>query len=810
MAWWVTLLIYVGTAVLMELLRPRPDFEKPEPAGIGDFKFPTVGEGRRVPILWGTCKIPGPMVTWYGDLEVEARKKWVKTGWWGIEGEHVTIGYKYWLGIQMVLCSGEIDEVISIEFDEKTPGQTHYSESERTRVYINAMDLFGGYDKEGGVKGNVYIYHGSATQDPDAYLEEKTGEDLPAFRHVCYAVFDHVYLGTSAYIKPPVFILRRCPNQLGLTGGDHDIDGDANPAAMIFDLLVRPKGKNGLGLSSGLIDVDSFREIGATLATETFGLSMLQDTSGSARDVILDILKHIDGVMYTEPTTGLLTLSLIRQDYDLEDLIELDDENCTVTSFSRPSWGEVKNEIRLQYVDRDDGFVEKTVQAQDLAAIEVCGGEVSTATILSRGYSNAENASLGCSRALATLSYPLASITIEADRTAWPLRPGMPFKVTWTAYGISEMACRVLKISSGLLANGKIRIEALEDRFAVGWTAYTPPGDSGWEDPAGPVGALTAQMGIDAPYEAVKMISPVAGVDQALIAASRGLVTLTYGYYAHVDGEASTVPFFTPSGELTSSIDELSGSMVIDFGPDTNWVASVNGPDYAAGRNLLLISDGTNQEWIAFLTVAHDDGDEETTLTVLARGCLDTTPVAFAAGTRVWYLSYGSYMVNIDEGASNAIIFQPYNNLGPLAIGSCDTTNVVSTSPRRFEKPNCPTLVKFNGVSYPVEIIGELTVSWAHRDRLGEWSHATSGATADAEGDTEYDVLVYGELDTLIHTEVGVTGTSWLYPEAEEIADSAPLGRLNDHLRVIIRTYRDSRSIQAMLEIEWEFDRDIS
>jgi hypothetical protein len=131
---------------------------------------------------------------------------------------------------------------------------------------------------------------------------------------------------------------------------------------------------------------------------------------------------------------------------------------------------------------------------------------------------------------------------------------------------------------------------------------------------------------------------------------------------------------------------------------------------------------------------------------------------------------------------------------------------VWASAPARSAKVYCPTNVQFNGASYPASITGELAVTWSHRNRLGTWSYANAGATTTAESGTEYDILVYGETDTLIHTETGVTGTSWTYASALEISESG-LGRLNNHLRVIIRTYGDSRAHQAIREIEWEFDR---
>jgi len=168
------------------------------------------------------------------------------------------------------------------------------------------------------VVGDVYVYRGTPVQQPDDYLEAKIGEDLPASRRVCYAVFRHVYLGTSPYIKAVSAVVRRCPNGLSLTGGAHNINGDANPAGMICDLLVSPPAENGLGLPQGFFDLDAFRSVGQTLATESPGLSMLQDRTTSAMDLVLEILRHIDGIIYVEPSTGLLTIRLVRFDYDPE------------------------------------------------------------------------------------------------------------------------------------------------------------------------------------------------------------------------------------------------------------------------------------------------------------------------------------------------------------------------------------------------------------------------------------------------------------------------------------------------------------
>lgn len=813
---WLTLLIYVGVSVLSELLRPRPKIDSPQPSSIGDFTFPTVGEGRVIPLVWGTCKIAGPMVAWYGDLDVQAMKKWIQTGWWGIEGKHITTHYRYWLGMQLVLCSGEIDEVLEVRFDDRpTTGTTITPQpgSSRTKIHIDAMTFFGGDEEEGGLYGDIYLYHGTGDQDPHPYLQDQLGDDIPAWRHVCYACLDQMYLGTTPYIEEIAFVVRRCPNSLGLTGGDENIDGDANPAAMIYELLTRAPGQNGLGLGAGFIDVTSFREIGEALADEEMGLSMMQDSATPARDLILEVLRHIDGVIYVEPTTGLIKMGLIREDYVVEELPVLNEDNCTVTDYGRASWGEVKNQVRVSYIDRADGFVEKTVQAQDLAALEATGGEISTQDFDYRGFSNAAAAQQAAARGLMAVSYPLAALQINADRIGWSFRPGSVFVLDWPKLGISGMICRLFRMGCGELISGMIPLEAAEDIFAISWTGYTEPGSSGWVDPAGEVPELTDQDALLAPYEAVKTLSPPAGgIQRAVVMAARGTPGISKGFVPLVGGEGERFPFFTPSGTIvTAAVNELSTTVTIAMGPDCDLVADVNDPDYAAGANLAWIYGGTDpgssttlEEWIAFRTI-NVVGDN-LTLQILARGCLDTAPTSFAIGKRLWFASYGNAVINVNGAGSTQITFQPYNNLGPLDIGDCEISTVTAISPRRANRVYCPTDVKFNAQSYPSSISGELTVSWEHRNRLDEWSYADSGETTDPEAGTEYDVLVYGESHTLVHTEVGITGKTWTYLEATEIAESG-LGRLNNHLHVVIKTYGDSRAHLGFRIIEWEMDR---
>lgn len=823
------ILIQIGLHLAYDLVKPKPKFDVPDPAGLSDFKFPTVGEGRVIPIVWGTVLISGPMVTWTGNLKVVPIEEKISTGIF--TSEVVIKGYDYYLTIDLVLCSGAINKTLRMWSDgDPVPmrgvafpsgyedGQTVIQYTEYSLIDVWAPEIYGGIDGDGGLAGEVYVYKGSTTQPVDAHLEARVGEDIPAFRGVAHAVMKWsgtsstgFYFGTSPYIKDIGFEIQRFPNSLVLTDGDEKIGNDANPAAMIYDLLTSASGHNGLGIPEGNIDVAAFRTAGATLADEELGLSMILDTQASAKDVILDILRHVDGVVYVEPSTGLLTFGLVRFDYDPDTIPVLDETNCTVKTFSRASWSEIKNQVRVQYVDRAAGYMPKTVLAQNQAAIEAAGGEVSTQDLQLRGFSNGTNASAAASKALAGLSYPLGMMTIEAGRIGWSFRPGTVFKLNWPKLGIAGLIGRVSTIGRGELISGVIEIEAIEDQFGIDYTTYTPPGESDWTDPAGPVAALTAHDAILAPYEAVKLIAhPEGGAQQAIVVAARAATGITKGFNAIIDSEATRFPWLTPTGKLDGVITETSTAIVITLGPDADLVTSQSDGNFDAGFNVVFLAGGTDpettglEEFLAFKTAVVDEEAGTITLSDLARGCLDSAPTSFADEVRVWFMSVASGVVNVGGSGSTSIKFQPYNNTGGYDLDACPTDSVTALTHARRTRVYCPADVQFNSASYPVWITGELTVSWEHRDRLGEWGYADSGETSAPEDGTSYTIKVYGEGDTLVHNESGLTGTSWTYLEADEISESG-LGRLNNSLRVELYTLRGG--VYSLRTIIWSFER---
>lgn len=108
-------------------------------------------------------------------------------------------------------------------------------------------------------------------------------------------------------------------------------------------------------------------------------------------------------------------------------------------------------------------------------------------------------------------------------------------------------------------------------------------------------------------------------------------------------------------------------------------------------------------------------------------------------------------------------------------------------------RPYPPGNVQINGSRWPASIgaAEELAITWAHRDRRQQTVNMIrqDEGSIGPEAGTTYTLRIYGETDTLICTASGITGTSYTYQSATEIADSG-LGRLNTSLRVELESVR--------------------
>ena len=780
---WVSIVVGLAMAVVGELLRPKPKFNDPKPSAVGDFSFPTVEASRVIPVFWGTCKMEGPNVTWFGDLEVVTLKKKVKTGWFS--SKKITTGFNYYLGVQFVFAYGECDEFIELRADDKVVS-LHTSVTRKGKRWIPgpvasknfvgdvcsfwmcSPTLLDSGDPPSGVVGPCKLYKGTFNQPANLYLQQKWGEtETSAFRPLVHLVMEKCYLGNTETPPPISIVARRCPNPLGLTGGRHNINGDANIACAVYEVMTNNLW--GMKIPEDKIDKDSFIACGNTLAEEGVGISMLVQTAMLGRDLVAEMLRHADGVVYADPVTGLYTMTLAREipPDELDDLLVIDDSNILPDTFefSRSSWEMTKNTIIVNYTDRAT-FDVKPVQYQDLANIDVRGGMIDAEEFSYLGLSNATAAMNTAARVSKMKASPLVSAKMSLNRIGYQLRPGSAFWLRKPNRGLANVLMRVIEINYGTLDDPAIKITAMEDIFSVNAVAYVPPDPGGWTPPVGDIVPFSQQRLIEAPAFGAEDMSRRYVITMG-VPSSNGVIA--YDVWTDASGggtdfqQTNSIDALTPSGVLVSGLSR-TGPEVDVAGFTITSVVGVSDikPGTAgsreSGENLLLVGN----ELMAWQNIVNN-GNGTYTITGVYRGVLDTMPQDHAAGARVYFMSEGAGTTNEDGYGDDLTLnvkLTPKSVADTVPLG--DATAMSITTNARALRPLPPGRLRINGdpVGAGAAYTGDMTFSWAHRNRLDDTIASQADPSRTPEEGTTYNIRVYTSSNTLLASALEVSSAA--------------------------------------------------
>lgn len=757
---WVAIVVALVMAVVGELLRPKPKFNDPKPSAVGDFSFPTADASRVIPIFFGTCKMQGPNVVWFGDLTIITLKKKVKTGWFS--SKRIVTGYNYYLGVQLVFAYGPCDEFIELRIDDKVaPITSKTFTGDVCSFTINAPTIISNDDPPNGVKGPCKLYRGTFEQPPNMYLSTQWNEpEMTAFRPLLHMVMEKCYLGNTDTPPPISIIARRCPNQLGLTGGRHNVNGDSNIACAVYEVMTNNMW--GMKIPENKIDTDSFIACGNTLADEGLGISMLVQTAMLGRDLVAEMLRHADGVVYADPVTGLYTMTLAREvPLDEQDeLLVIDDSNILPDTFefSRSSWEMTKNTIIVQYTDRAT-FETTPVQYQDLANIDVRGGMIDSEEFSYLGFSNDVAAMNTAARVSKMKASPLVSAKMSVNRIGYQLRPGSAFWLRKPNRGLANILMRVIEINYGTLDDPAIKITAMEDIFAVNAVAYVPPGPGDWQPPVGDIVPFSQQRIIEAPAFGAEDMSRRFLITMG-VPSSNGVIA--YDVWTDIAGgtafqQSNSVDALTPSGVLIGGLSrtdpEVGDSLTINATVGVSEIDAGSAGSREAGENLLLVGD----ELMAWESIV-DNGDGTHTVTGLFRAVLDTVAQDHASGARVYFMSEGAGTTNEDGYGGDLTV---NTKLVPKSIVDTvpldDATAVSVTTDARALRPIVPGKFRIDGVRPGPDVSGQFAVSWAHRNRLDEMIVSQAENSRTPEPGTTYNLRVKNNSGDVIVELLGIS-----------------------------------------------------
>lgn len=530
------------------------------------------------------------------------------SGGGGGGGDQV-VGYRYYFGIHMGICRGRPNELVCIRVGDKGVWAGHIADN--TSFPINAPEVFGGEDGEGGIQGTAIAMFGEPSQTCPSEIVNMHGRAQPGFRGVFTLFYDGLVSMMNPYPKSwkmrvrhtdsgrpwnqsmATIVMNGATDQTGsvgdivLTGqmrnrtpfghlavftpqtsvstsfgtfsltedgnytyilnrsnlavaalspgqkihevmrcdwtysgghstttGHYDLDvwingswadpvltvGDTyvsagpnmygpgdihamNPAHILYYCFTDKE--QGRGLDPNVfLDMTSFGNAAAQLYGEGFGLCLKWSKSDSLSNFISMVIDHIGAVIYTNRTTGKITLKLIRGDYNVEDLPLFTPETglIEITENAIANSGSLINEVRVTYhhavFDED-----RTVRTHNLAGIQSSGGTVNSASRSYKGIPTPELALRVAQRDLKALGSNLRKVTFYLDRRGRNVYPGDVIRISHPSMKVKEMIVRVGKVEDAGITDGKIKCTGVQDVFGLPDKAFSVPVSNTWTAP---------------------------------------------------------------------------------------------------------------------------------------------------------------------------------------------------------------------------------------------------------------------------------------------------------------------------------------
>lgn len=485
---------------------------------------------------------------------------------------------------------------------------------------------------------------------------------------------------------------------------------DMNPAHIIREALTNSNW--GIGASTADIDDTAFTAAADALYTEGFGLTLLHDPeNATAWDLIQTVLDHVDGVFYVDRTTGKYVFRLVRDDYGSGDITDFTEADILSVDVTQEQPHELSNRVTLTYYDRDRRD-RGTITVNNIPRIQQTGR--STSASLDRiGIHKRSLASQVAQRDLVTLSTPKKRGTVVLTRKASGLHPGDVISLTHSQYGLAGEIMRVLEVDEGDGRSNQVRVQFVEDIFALSSNVFVSP-----DDPVTPIDKtpqdVTVKIVQEAPYlELVREIGDSAAQDAltedpalGFLHVSAGAPTgasLSAAVWAAAPTTYSEEDFlnFAPYGTITSALTQ-------DPTDDDIVLATASGVD-----GIVAVGD-LAQIGTEIVVVRSISGNNIT----LGRGCLDTVPVAHSAGASIVFWDKYAARVTEEYADGETVNVKLLTNTGTGQLAIADATAATVVMDRRAYRPYAPGKLQLAGSYLPSEVVSGQSLTWAHRDRL--------------------------------------------------------------------------------------------
>ena len=601
----------------------------------------------------------------------------------GSGSDCVTVGYAYFLSFAYVYCEqftgldyvfldGDAVWITTVTSDQFINFKTGKPNDTAPSGYQNS---------------NVWVHFGG--DYPMPYMESWTGRNIK-YKNLSALIFPDAYIGDGVRQVPSYAILAH-------NDGYHKVVADlprrANPINIIYDILKRD-----LKMPDSMMNIVSFQQAAQTLEDEGIFVGVVLDSEKKVSYWIDEMLRIADGTIYYDPVTKLLTIKLLRFDYDPNNIQIITDDVISDVILEASSWADTYNSFVFKYTDMYRDTVRSVEYTNEAARLAL--GYARPKTIDLAAINNQNVLNKVANRMMAKLGTPTTSLKFKINFIDYPgLVIGGVFKLNSDKLGVHGKIFRVMKISGDEETTAYLQIEAVEDFYTKDLNfdiidddgdEYIPP-DYSINNPP------TDLKVIDAPREfnvnnavlwvagAPENTEYVSAIDTEIVGGSSNssLPSIVCKLLSDIPVDITGGPGSSPkyNREYTFVVEDLYGYMYEIFGND-NTLQTM--------RHAMMIGD----ELVAFKSATYLGTAGRYEITGLLRGVGETEIVPHSAGELVYINQLGdNYETLLPVRVDNFVVSayaKNHTSVGPR-------TSISATYNGTQQKPYRPVPYIKNG-----------------------------------------------------------------------------------------------------------------
>jgi hypothetical protein len=551
---------------------------------------------------------------------------------------------------------------------------------------------------------------------------------------------DNAMIGTYQYIR--------------LKASQYTSPTDQNPIHAIREIFTEDLA---MGLPEADMNDEMFMKAADQIYSEGLGISCAFQNK-NCNEALKEICYHIEGGVRQNRQTGLYEPVLFRDDwYDLDTAMHFTPKEIRNFQVESTNIDEATNTLNVEYYDRD------LIQSVSFPVYNngaILNADRQNAEDVKFPYfMNARNAEMVAKWKLKQLTIPTWMGSFRTSHyNARSLNRYDVIKVTFPKRNIFNLPVRIMKINLGDGSNSnEVVLEWVEVvPYSTDMTSnivieepiktdHTPkPCDfklyeMSYLDLVRAVGQREADAQINySPDVGFLMVAAIRPQD-----ISHKAVLYVEKLDEYIE---STNVSYCPSIVLNEDIDQ------------TDTMFSVkDGTDISSTRMQTIALLGAERIFLV-------DYDEETEILTVKRGIEHTIPTIHSKNDTI-YIVHDFTNIDTDEYIDGEQVSAKVLTLTPSSMLSLDDAQEKTYEIDAIaNKPYPPANVKINEQYFPIDITGDLVLTWSHRNRLQQTASEVLGwfdQSVTIEDGVEYVVELYDADNVLVlSTNVGNTNTA--------------------------------------------------